>query len=63
MTTPLIQIDDEIREMNESELADYQLVIDGEKAREAQKEAKAIEKAALLERLGITAEEASLLIQ
>jgi hypothetical protein len=62
MTKPLIQIDDEIREMNAKEFSAYQenLAIEAEK--EAAKIEKAAAKAALLERLGITADEAALLL-
>jgi hypothetical protein len=62
MTNPLIQIDDEVREMTDDELAIYQLSIDSENAKNAEQESRAIAKAALLERLGITAEEAALLL-
>jgi hypothetical protein len=62
MTKPLIQIDDEVREMTDAELAIYQLSIDEENAKKAELEAKADAKAALLERLGITADEAALLL-
>ena len=62
MTRPLIQIDDEVREMNDEELAKHQAMLDAEAAIEAEKEAKATAKAALLERLGMTAEEANLLL-
>jgi nicotinate-nucleotide pyrophosphorylase len=62
MTRPLIQIDDEVREMNDEELAAHQLMIDAEKAKEAEATAKADAKAVLLDRLGITAEEATLLL-
>jgi hypothetical protein len=66
MTRPLIQIDDEIREMNDTELANYEIVQAESLAREAdilaKAEAKAIEKQALLDRLGITADEAALLL-
>lgn len=62
MTNPLIQIDDEVREMTDDELAVYQLSIDSENAKKANEEARAIARAALLERLGITADEAALLL-
>lgn len=62
MTKPLIQINDEVREMNDDELIAYEAMLDVEKAKEAEQEAKAIAKAALLDRLGITAEEAALLL-
>jgi len=62
MTRPLIQIDDEVREMNDAELAEHELRMAEAVAKEAEAEAKATAKAALLERLGITAEEAQLLL-
>lgn len=62
MTKPLIQIDDDVREMTDEEFAIYQLSVDDENAKKAEQEAKAIAKAALLERLGITADEAALLL-
>lgn len=60
--TYLIQIDDEIREATEAEakaIADAQS--EGQQ-RETEAQAKAAAKAALLERLGITADEAALLL-
>jgi hypothetical protein len=63
MTKPLIQIDDEVREMNDDELAQHQSMLADEIARAAQAQAKANAKAVLLERLGITADEATLLLQ
>ena len=68
MPNPMIRIHnvetDEVidREMNAKEFADYkaQKAIDDAKAEEAQTAATA--KAALLERLGITADEAALLL-
>jgi len=62
MINPLIQIDDEVRPMTDEELATYQLTLDAKLAREAEAEAKATAKAALLDRLGITADEAKLLL-
>ncbi len=62
MTNPLIQIDDEVREMTAEELAVYQLTIDEKATREAEAEAKAEAKATLLEKLGITEDEAKLLL-
>ena len=62
MTKPLIQIDDEVREMTTEELAQYQAGLDAQVAIEAEQQVKAAAKAALLERLGITAEEATLLL-
>jgi hypothetical protein len=62
MTRPLIQIDDEIREMNDEELAAHEEAVASKEAKEAELAARAEAKAQLLERLGITAEEASLLL-
>lgn len=50
------------REMNAEELLEHEAKIAQEAARIAGIETKAIAKAALLERLGITAEEATLLL-
>ena len=62
MSRPLIQIDDLVREMNDEELAKWE----ADKAVVAAQEQEAVKmaeaKAALLERLGITADEAKLLI-
>jgi hypothetical protein len=60
--TYLIQIDDEVRDATDAEakvIADAQA--EGEQ-RKADEEAKAEAKAALLERLGITSDEAALLL-
>jgi hypothetical protein len=68
MTKPTIRIHntatDEVidREMNDAEFAQYQADQATEVARKAEAEAKATAKAALLTRLGITAEEAQLLL-
>jgi len=68
MTKPNIQIHnietDEItiREMTDEEFAHYQLVQDNFQTQQVELEAKAQAKAALLERLGITADEAKLLL-
>jgi hypothetical protein len=67
-TRPIIRIHnteiDEIidREMNNDEFAQYQAEQAKQTAKEAEAIAKAEAKAALLERLGITAEEAKLLL-
>jgi hypothetical protein len=67
-TRPIIRIHnteiDEIidREMNDDEFAQYQAEQAKQTAKEAEAIAKAEAKAALLERLGITAEEAKLLL-
>ena len=50
------------REMNEDELAQLQLDIEASNAVKAEAEAKAQAKAELLERLGITEDEAKLLL-
>lgn len=63
MTKPLIQIDDEVREMTDEEIAAHQLIIDENEAKKADIAAKAKAKEALLERLGITADEAALLVR
>ena len=66
MTKPLIQIDDKIREMNDDEFAVYEqnlAIAEDKKAQEqAEAKAKASAKTALLERLGITEDEAKLLL-
>jgi hypothetical protein len=62
MTRPLIQIDDEVREMTDEEFAQHEAILAETAAKEADAQAKSEAKAALLERLGITAEEAALLI-
>jgi hypothetical protein len=68
MTTPTITIHnvatDEIitREMNAEELAQFNAKQDAEIAEKNEQAAKETEKAALLERLGITADEAALLL-
>jgi hypothetical protein len=68
MTKPIITIQNaatgEIikREMNAKEFAQYELDQQTSEALKAQESAKATAKAALLERLGITAEEAALLL-
>jgi len=50
------------REMTDAEYAQYQLNQENVEARQAEAEAKAAQKAALLERLGITQDEANLLL-
>jgi hypothetical protein len=68
MPKPIIRIHDietgEVvdREMTADEFADYKASIEAKTAEEAQKQADAEAKAALLERLGITEEEAKLLL-
>lgn len=68
MTKPIIRIHnvetDEVidREMNDAEFAQFEADQAAQAAQAAAEAAKAEEKAALLERLGITAEEAQLLL-
>ena len=62
MTKPLIQIDDEIREMTDEEFAVYEAEQVKEAERKAEAEAKAQAKADLLAKLGITEDEAKLLL-
>ena len=68
MTKPIIRIHDlstdEVidREMNDQEFAQYEADQAAQAAKQAEAEAKAAQKTALLERLGITAEEAQLLL-
>ena len=50
------------REMNDAELAQYEIDESAHLARQAEAEAKAQAKAALLTQLGITAEQAKLLL-
>jgi hypothetical protein len=67
-TRPIIRIHDletnEIidREMNDDEFAQYQITKSLIETEQAEAEAKAAEKQALLDRLGITADEAKLLL-
>jgi hypothetical protein len=68
MTRPIVRIHDlatdEVidREMNDAEFAQYEADQAAQAALAAELAAKAEQKAALLERLGITAEEAQLLL-
>jgi hypothetical protein len=67
-TRPTVRIHDlatnEIidREMNDDEFAQYEADKAAQLAKQAQADAKAAEKQALLDRLGITADEAKLLL-
>ena len=67
-TRPMVRIHnietDEIidREMNDTEFAQYEAEQAEQAAKQAEAEAKATQKAALLERLGITEDEARLLL-
>ena len=68
MTNPMVRIHNvetgEIvdREMNDAEYAQYEAEQADREAKEAEQAAKDEAKAALLERLGITADEAALLL-
>ena len=62
MTRPIIQINDEVRPMNDDELVAHQAMLDAVKVKEAEQQARATAKAALLTKLGITADEAALLL-
>ena len=68
MTRPMVRIHDlstdEVidREMNDAEFAQYEADQAAQATAQAEAEAKATAKADLLERLGITAEEAQLLL-
>ncbi len=68
MTKPIVRIHntetDEVidREMNDAEFAQYEADQVAQATAQAEAEAKATARAALLERLGITAEEAQLLL-
>ena len=68
MTKPIIRIHNvetnEVidREMNDQEFAQYQADQTAEAARQAEAEAKAAQRQALLNRLGITEEEARILL-
>lgn len=57
-----IQIDDLVRDATPDEIAKIEAITAEAAAKEAETQAKAQEKAALLERLGITADEAALLL-
>jgi hypothetical protein len=62
MTKPVIQIGDEVREMTDEEHADW-LTLNGEIAAvKATKEAKEATRAAVLAKLGLTADEAAALL-
>jgi hypothetical protein len=57
-----VQIDDEIRNATATEIANIEAIAAETAAQVADAQAKAIAKAALLEKLGITADEAALLL-
>ena len=67
MTKPIVRIytatDEYIdREMNAAEFAQYKIDQENYAAKKAQEEARATQRQALLDKLGITAEEAQLLL-
>ena len=59
---PIVQIGDEVREMNDAEFAQYEIDQAANKAAAQAQADKATAKQALLDRLGITADEAALLL-
>ena len=62
MAKPLIQIGDEVREMNDAEFAQYELDQAANKIAIKAQADKATAKQVVLDRLGITADEAALLL-
>lgn len=62
MTRPLIQIDDQVREMNDKEFKAYEISLEEEQKRIDDAVAKATAKQAVLAKLGLTAEEAAALL-
>ena len=60
--TYLVQIDDEIREATEEEIAYSKAIFEQTEKNKLEQKANAAQKAALLDRLGITEEEAKLLL-
>jgi len=62
MTRPLIQIDDEIRSMNDLEFAQYEANQAAHAARITEAADKAAARQAVLDRLGLTEEEAQLIL-
>jgi hypothetical protein len=59
---PIVQIGDEVREMNDAEFAQYEIDQAANKAAAQAQADKAKAKQAVLDRLGITADEAALLL-
>jgi len=59
---PTVQIGDEVREMNDAEFAQYEIDQAANKAVAKAQADKATAKQAVLDRLGITADEAALLL-
>jgi hypothetical protein len=62
MTRPKVQIGDDIRDMNDAEFAQYQIDVEASATEAALATQRATDKAALLTRLGITDDEAKLLL-
>lgn len=62
MARPMVQDGTEVREMNDAEFAQYEIDQVDFRKREKAEKAKAAAREALLDRLGITAEEAQLLL-
>jgi hypothetical protein len=62
MPNPLIQIGNEVREMNEQELAQHELDKAEAAAQAAEQAAKAAARQAVLDKLGLTADEAAALL-
>jgi hypothetical protein len=62
MTKPLIQIGDELREMNADEYAQHLLDLAEWQAQEEERTAKAAARQAVLNKLGLSAEEAAALL-
>jgi hypothetical protein len=62
MPNPFIQIGDEVREMNEQELAQRELDQAAAQAESAAQSAKADARQAVLDKLGLTANEAAALL-
>ena len=62
MIRPKIQIGTDLREMNDDEFAQYEADQEFEAQRKTETQVQAAAKSALLEKLGITEEEAKLLL-
>ena len=62
MPNPLIQIGNEVREMNEQELAQHNLDIAAEQAQADAQAAKDVARQAVLDKLGLTQDEAQALL-
>ena len=62
MATPIIQIGDEVRPMNEEEVAQHKLDVQAKKAIIKAKEERQVLKEATLAKLGLTADEVAALL-